>query len=114
MGQLKSGLARPIAVSGSKRLAALPDVPTAEELGLKDYNAGSWFGIYGPEKMDPATVARLNSAFNQVLGSEKIRQGVLNAGMYVSTMTPAELAAYTAGEFANWGKIMRQNGIKLD
>lgn len=114
MGQVKSGLARPIAVSGSKRLEALPDVPTAEELGLKDYNAGSWFGIYGPEKMDTATVTRLNNAFNHVLTSAKIRQGVLDVGMYVSTMSPGELAAYTAQEFENWGKIIKQSGIKLD
>src|SRR5690606_32256545 len=75
MGQVKAGLARPVAVSGGKRLDALPDVPATDELGLKGYNVGSWFAIYGPEKLDPKIVARLNSAFNRVLDTEKIRQG---------------------------------------
>ncbi|MBV7482745.1 tripartite tricarboxylate transporter substrate binding protein [Bordetella sp. BOR01] len=114
MGQVKAGLAKPIAVSGDKRLDALPDVPTAAELGLDDYNVGSWFAIYGPEGLDPAIVARLNTAFNRVLDTEKIRKGVLSAGMYVDTMSPDELGSYTGEEFERWGAIIKQAGIKLD
>ncbi|MBO9356128.1 tripartite tricarboxylate transporter substrate binding protein [Bordetella petrii] len=114
MGQVKAGLAKPVAVSGDKRLDALPDVPATAELGLQDYSVGSWFAIYGPEGLDPAVVAKLNAAFNRVLDTDKIRQGVLSAGMYVDTMTPDQLKTYTGAEFERWGAIIKQAGIKLD
>jgi len=114
MGQVKAGLAKPVAVSGSKRLDALPDVPATSELGLKDYTVGSWFAIYGPEGMDPAIVARLSTAFEHILGNQKIREGVLSQGMHVETMTPDQLKRYTGEEFTRWGAIIKQANITLD
>lgn len=114
MGQVKAGLVRPIAVSGKKRLDALPQVPATAELDLPGYDLESWFAIYGPADLPPAVVARLNTAFNRILSTDAIRQGVQGAGMAVGTMSPGELQSYTQSEFDRWGAIINKAGIKLD
>ncbi|MCD0503984.1 Bug family tripartite tricarboxylate transporter substrate binding protein [Bordetella petrii] len=114
MSQVKAGLVRAIGVSGAQRLDTLPQVPATAELGLKGYDVGSWFAIYGPAGLPPAVVSKLNQAFNSVLSTDKVRQGVQTAGMYVDTMSPDELARYTRAESERWGAIIKQADIKLD
>ena len=114
MGQVKSGLVRPIAVSGKKRLDALPEVPATAELDLPGYDLESWFAIYGPANLAPDIVTRLNTAFNRVLDTDAVRKGVQSAGMSVGTMSPDELRGYTQSEFERWGAIIKKADIKLD
>jgi tripartite-type tricarboxylate transporter receptor subunit TctC len=71
---IKSGKLRPLAVTGNARHAALPDVPTFEELGFKGFTAVQWYGIVGPAKMPAPIITQLNDAINKALASADLRE----------------------------------------
>ena len=71
---------RPLAVTGTKRHPLLPDVPTFEELGYKDFDGVQWYGIVGPANMPPAIVATLNKAINEALADPAASRAPVGRG----------------------------------
>ncbi|MGE0805749.1 MAG: Bug family tripartite tricarboxylate transporter substrate binding protein [Burkholderiaceae bacterium] len=111
---IKNGRLRPLAVAGSKRSQALPDVPTFVEAGLPPFDASSWFGLMVPAGVPAARVARLNEAFNQALTTPEVTTAFARAGLEVVGGTAAEFDAFMRQERGRWGAIIREAGIKLD
>lgn len=109
---IKSGKLRPIIVTGARRLPALPEVPTAAELGLKDFDVTVFVGLYGPARLDAAIVARLNAALNATLAAPAVSGQITRNGDLVGGGTPAQLARTTAENHRLWGEIVRKNHIK--
>ena len=109
---IRAGKLRPIVVTGASRLPALPEVPTAAELGLKDFDVTVFVGLYGPARLDAAIVARLNAALNATLAAPAVSGQITRNGDLVGGGTPAQLARTTAENHRLWGEIVRKNHIK--
>jgi len=110
--QVNGGKLRPLAVSGTKRLAAVPQVPTVEEAGVKGYDMSYWTAVYLPAGAPPAVVKRLNEMFVKVSGSAESRAFQANTSGEITTTTPEGLAAFQAAESKKWGTVIRAAGIQ--
>jgi len=112
--QAKAGNVRAIAVSTRKRSMSLPDVPTASEQGLKDYDANTNGGFLAPAGTPKAIVARLNAEINAALKLPDVRAKLEAAGIEVQGGTPQEYAALIKSDLAKWGKVVKEAGIQPD
>ncbi|MFT3814527.1 MAG: tripartite tricarboxylate transporter substrate binding protein [Acidovorax sp.] len=112
--QIQSGKLRPIAVTASKRLEALPDVPTIAEAGQKGFDMGSWQAVFAPAGTPKPIVDRLHAEIMKIIATPEVQARLKGAGMLPSTMTPEELAAYQKAEVAKWAQVIKAAGIKAD
>ena len=109
---VKSGRARAIAVTGEKRAAALPDVPTIAESGVKGYAAVNWYGLLAPAKTPPAVVARLNKELVAALNSPEVVQQLKDRGIDSTPTTPEEFRNFIHAEEKKWVDIIKRSNIK--
>jgi tripartite-type tricarboxylate transporter receptor subunit TctC len=103
-----------LASSGATRSTALPEVPTFNELGLKNVEAMGWFGFFAPAKTPPAIVDTLNRGINRALQSPDVADKLSRLGMDPATTTPAEFARILAADYAKWGPIVKRSGFTAD
>jgi tripartite-type tricarboxylate transporter receptor subunit TctC len=112
---IKAGKIRPLSVTTTKRLPALPDVPTAAEaLGIKDYEATNWQGFLFPAGTPKAAAERIAAAAIKVLKQPATRARLEELGYLPSGMTPAEMAKMMAEEKQRWTALIRDAGIKAE
>ncbi|MWL89373.1 tripartite tricarboxylate transporter substrate binding protein [Cupriavidus sp. SW-Y-13] len=111
--QIKAGKLKPIAVSGVKRMAQLPDVPTVEEAGYKPFDATFWIGLLAPAGTPPQIVQKLYSSMQGILEDEKARAALSQQGEVVM-IDPARFAKRVEQEEASWGAVIQKEGITLD
>ena len=111
---IKSGRARPLAVTGTQRIAALPDVPTVAEAGYPGYDATAWWGYAAPAGTPPATLDTLNRELVKVLRDPALKAGFAEEGVQIVDSTPQEMSAYLQKEMALWGKVVKDGNIKAD
>ena len=112
---IQSGKVRAIAVTSPQRNALLPDVPTFAESGvegLKGFDVGGWYGIYGPKGMAPDLVARINKAVNASLAQPELNKRYKDLGYDEWTGSPQKLADRAAKERAMWATVTQ--GIVVD
>lgn len=110
---VRSGKLRAIAVTGTKRLDSMPDLPTVAET-LPGYEAVSWGGIMVPAGTPPEIVKRLNVEINRILKMPDVAEKLQNLGAIIVGSTPEEFDKYVKDEIAKWGKVARDNNIALD
>ncbi|MDM0020304.1 Bug family tripartite tricarboxylate transporter substrate binding protein [Variovorax saccharolyticus] len=110
--QVKAGNVRAVAVSTRKRSSSLPDVPTAEEQGLKGYDANTNGGFLAPAGTPKAIVAKLNAEINAALKLPDVRAKLEAAGIEIQGGTPQEYAALIKSDLAKWGKVVKEAGIQ--
>jgi tripartite-type tricarboxylate transporter receptor subunit TctC len=111
---IKGGKMRPLAVTGTKRHPALPDIPTFEELGYKGFTAVQWYGIVGPAKMPPAIVARLHEEINKAIATPELRERLSGEALEPMPMTSSAFAAFIEAEVARWTKLVRERNIEMN
>jgi tripartite-type tricarboxylate transporter receptor subunit TctC len=111
---LKSGKVRALGVTGLKRVAAIPDVPTVAESGLPGYQFDVWYGLFGPGKLPSTLAMKINADVNRVLREPDTHQQFAGAGVEPGSGSVAELRQYVAAETAKWTKLIRAAGIKAD
>ena len=109
---IKAGKLRPLAVAAKQRLALLPDVPTAAEAGVKNFEASSWFGIMAPAGTPPDVVERLHREIAAALQKPVIAERIASSGARAVGNSPAEFAAQIRAERAMWGGIIKAANIK--
>lgn len=109
---VKSGRVVPLAVTSSKRLPWLPDVPTVAEQGLSGYEASAWYGIFAPGGTDPKIVEKLAADITQVVRSPDLQPNWETMGATAGGGTPEEFRSYLAHEKERWGKLIKEQGIK--
>jgi len=112
--QVKGGNVRAIAVSTKKRTQALPDVPTADEQGLKGYDANTNGGILAPAGTPKPIIDKLNADINKVLKMPEVRAKLEAAGIEVQGGTPQEYAALIKSDLAKWGKVVKAAKIEQE
>ena len=111
--QVKGGKIRGLAVTSSKRSAAIPELPTVNEaLGLKDYELIAYFAVYAPAGTPPDMVAKLNQAINAAAQSKEIQEKFAGIGFAVDPGTPDQLAQRSKLETTKWAKAIRDAKIE--
>jgi len=114
MPHIKSGRARPLAVTGKTRHPQLKDVPTLEELGLKGFDAMQWYGVVGPAGMPADVVKRLNDTLNAVLKAPDLSEKLSVEAVEPMPMTPKQFGDYIRADLARWTQLARDRKIELD
>ncbi|MEO7404407.1 MAG: tripartite tricarboxylate transporter substrate binding protein, partial [Burkholderiales bacterium] len=98
--QVQAGKFRALAITGAKRWKGLPDVPTMQESGFKDFNIINWFGLWLPAGAPPALVARLHEEVLKALADPDVKKQFDQQGLEGVGMPPAEFAQFVAKESA--------------
>jgi tripartite-type tricarboxylate transporter receptor subunit TctC len=114
LGQIKGGKLRPLAVTGAKRSAQLPQVPTIAESGYKGFDVTTWYGLLYPAGTPEPIVKRMNEEVNRVLNAGDVREKLATEGGDALGGTPEQFAALLKADLARWGQIVKQSGAKVD
>jgi tripartite-type tricarboxylate transporter receptor subunit TctC len=114
MSQVKEGRARLLAVTGPKRSALFPDVPTLGESGFPGFEAILWHGLMAPAKVPREVVLRINKEIVKVLAMPDVQKPIMAEGGTVSPSTPEEFAAFLRADIERWTKMVKRTGITLD
>lgn len=109
---VNSGKLRALAVTGSQRVAALPEVPTVAESGLPGYEYETWTGICAPAGTPKEIIVRLNAELVKILRTPETREWFATQGMRPVGDSPEEFAAVIKTDHAKWGVIIRAAGMK--
>ncbi len=111
---VQAGKVRGIAVTGSRRAEAVPDVPTIAESGVPGYAATNWYGLLAPAKTPPAVIDRINREMTAALKSPDVAEALKSRGIDAAPNSPTEFAAFIRAESSKWRPIVLQSGIKAD
>jgi tripartite-type tricarboxylate transporter receptor subunit TctC len=113
-GQLKGGLARPLAVASKTRIPPLPDVPTVIESGVKDYEVMPWFGVYAPAKTPKETVDQFAGWFKAALQAPDVKSKLAVQELYPQGICGAEFGAFLRKQYDDYGRQIREANFKLE
>jgi tripartite-type tricarboxylate transporter receptor subunit TctC len=111
LAYIRSGQLRALAVTASKRLEVLPDVPAMDEF-LPGYESSGWYGISAPAATPPEIVERLNKEINAALADTKTKARLADLGCLVFAGSPDDYRQFVAGEIEKWAKVIRAAGLK--
>jgi tripartite-type tricarboxylate transporter receptor subunit TctC len=114
IAQIRAKRVKALAVSTRERAPAIPDVPTALEAGVRDYEAIGWFGLFAPAGTPPAIVQQISSDVSKIMATPAMRERAMQEGATPIGSTPAEFQKFVHGEIAKWTKIIHDAGIKLE
>lgn len=108
------GRVNALAITGQKRSAVLPNVPTVAELGIPGAQAEAWAGVVGPAGMQTEAVNKLNAAINAVLAEPQVRQRFAEISSDPAPMTVTQFAQYVKAQDAKWGAVIKRANIAAD
>lgn len=111
---IHAGKLRPLAVTGTARAAQLKDVPTLEELGLKNFDAMQWYGVVGPAGIPQDVVAKLNASLNQVLAQPDLRTRLATEAIEPMPMTADAFGKYYQQDIARWTQLVKAQNIHIE
>ena len=114
IGHIREGRMKALAVTSRTRSAQLPNVPTLIELGVRDFEVGTFTGLFGPAGMPAPVVARLHAALRKALAVDSVREKYRSMGVEVMDMTQPEFAAYVRTDFEKWRKVARDGNIVVE
>jgi tripartite-type tricarboxylate transporter receptor subunit TctC len=109
---IKGGKIRPLAVTSTKRLALLPEVPTMAELGITDFESYNWQGIIAPAGTPAAIIAKLNAALNEILLDPDVLKQISDTGSQPGGGTPEDFAKFIRAENTKWAKVIKSANIE--
>jgi tripartite-type tricarboxylate transporter receptor subunit TctC len=109
---IRQGKLHGLGVSGNRRTAALPDVPTVAETGWSGFEASAWFALMGPARLPRPIVERWHRQIADVLSLPETTQQLLDRGMDAFPGSPQELQDYLHRETAKWGPIVKALGLR--
>ncbi len=114
-GHIASGKLKVLAVSGDKRVALSPNVPTFTEAGFKDMDIGAWYGFLAPTGTSSSVVATLNEAVNTILADRDfVEKNMTNQGMVPMASTPEQMGELIKRETVRMAAIVKKSGAKVE
>ena len=114
MPQIQAGKLRALGVTTTKRIPALPNVPTVAESGVANYDVTLWHGLIGPKGMPPAIVNRINAAVSKALKMKESEEQLQNDGVSPAGGSPQQFGDTIKRETAMWGKVVADANIKAE
>lgn len=111
---VRSGKMIAIGMTSEKRSQAAPDIPTIAEQGIKDYDAGLWYGLMGPAKMPRDIVMKLNSNIAAVVNDKDMKEVLAKLGIDAFSTTPEEFAKVLLTDLKRWTPVVKAAGMKPD
>lgn len=114
LAQVPAGRLKALAVTTSRRVPQLPDVPTMQEAGVQGYEASVWLALLAPPNTPREIVNRLNSELVKVMAQPDTIKALHEAGVEPAVSSPEALQAYMAQELERWGKVVKSANIKAD
>jgi tripartite-type tricarboxylate transporter receptor subunit TctC len=114
MGQVQGGKLKALAVTTSKRIPALPNVPTVAEAGIPNYDVTLWHGLIGPKGMPPEVVNKINAAVVKALGLKESEEKLQNDGVAPAGGSPQKFGDTIKREIGEWRKVVAEANIRAD
>jgi len=115
---IRSGKLKALAVTTARRSSAMPELPTVAEAGasagLKDFDIGTWFGLFGPAKLPNDVTMRLNKAFVDALNSPELKSRLATLMAEPAPTTPDQFGAFVKAELAKYERVVKASGAKAD
>lgn len=111
---IQSGKLHAIALANADRIPVIGHVPTMAEAGLPDFNAATWFGIFGPAGLPVAVEARLHDAISSVASRPAFKQRIEAMGGQLANLGPDAFKAYVKTESAQWAQAVKISGARVD
>ncbi|MES2187559.1 MAG: tripartite tricarboxylate transporter substrate binding protein [Pseudomonadota bacterium] len=111
---IKSDQVRMLALTAARRSADMPEVPTAAEAGLPNFELALWVGLFGPLNLPPAITERLNREVNKAMAAPEMQEQLRVANIQYTPNTPAQFASFLATDTPRWEKVIRDVGVKVD
>ncbi|MET0681445.1 MAG: tripartite tricarboxylate transporter substrate binding protein [Burkholderiales bacterium] len=111
---VKSGKLRALALLGKERYPDLPDVPTAAESGMPEFEVDTWYGVLAPAGVPREVLARLNGDIVKVMRTPDMRERLATMGIQPLASTPEEFGEFLKSEVARWGKVVRESGAQVE
>ena len=112
--QIKAGKVKGLVISGKERSPLIPDVPSAAEAGLPQFDLTSWFGIVVPAATPKDIVIRLNQELGRIAQSPETRERLARSGLDAVHTTPETFTRTIRDDYTRWGRIVQASGAKLD
>lgn len=111
---IKAGRLRPLALTSARKAIGAPEIPTAAEAGLKDFDLDGWYGVFAPAGCPSAVVARLHAVFRQTIEMTSVREKLHAQGIEpTAPMSQAEFATFVRDDAVRWKEIVRISGASL-
>ena len=110
---IQQGKLRALAVTTSKRIPQLPDVPTLAEAGVPGYEASVWLALLAPANTPSDIVSKLNKEIIKILASPDTKKALFDAGVESAYATPEAMTTYMGKEYERWGKVIKDANITL-
>ncbi len=111
---VKAGRLRALAVSGLRRSAVMPDIPTVAESGVPGFEAGSWYGLLAPGATPRLIVDRINKETVRILQLADVRERLVNEAFEIPLDTPEQFAAYIRADVVKWATVVKAAGLKAN
>jgi hypothetical protein len=111
---IRNGRLVPLAVTSEKRSFALPEVPSFDELGVKGYDARTWYAIWAPAGTPRDAILRMQQAVATALQGKELADTWKQLGADAGGGTPEAMAQYVDSEIRKWAKVVKDSGAKLD
>ncbi len=112
--QIKGGKLRAIGITGARRSAMLPDVPTVAESGVRGYEVTGWYGVFVPAGTPRPIVEQLNREIVRILKLPDVSERLSAEGAELIGDTPQQFAAYIGSEIVKWSKVVKLSGARED
>ena len=111
---IDAGSLRAIAVTSLKRSRSMPEVPTVAERGFPGFEAGSWFGFFGPKGTPAEVVATLNKAVNEIIAVPAMEAQMIKEGADPAGGTPQQFAQFVQREYEKWRVVVKESGATAE
>lgn len=110
---IRGGRLRALAVTGTRRTAALPEVPTVADT-VPGFSAELWYALFAPAQTPADIINRMNREIGAVLGQSDVKTKLPDQGVDAQTLSPQDLAKLVAAELEKWGKVVKMTGAKIN
>ena len=114
MPHIQAGKLTALAITGQKRVASLPDVPSAAEAGFPKLDATSWFAVYAPAKTPKTVVDRLSAEIAKITATDAFKQKAADLGAQATYLNPQQLGDWQRAELARWAQVVKASKIEAD
>jgi len=114
MAQIKAGKLRPLAVTSARRSTSLPDVPTVAELGYKDFDVSTWYGLFMPAATPKDIVATVHAEVNKLLSMPDVKAAIHAQGAEVQSMSTEQFSNLLKTDYQKWKGIVQASGATIE